>query len=461
MGISLASSWLAGVTTSVLTVGLSTTAFAVELEGRAVLPAATFSLGPVSGQLITSSNGQTAPFVSQPVQGISAVLFGPKPGTFLVMSDNGYGGKGNSPDFVLRFYGVKPDFLTKSGGSGQVLPVSFRGGGPVGAFTRETFLELNDGLNQSGFPLVAQRTSYPGTSIPVDPTIKRRQLLTGGDFDIEAFRQTADKTFWVGDEFGPFLLHFSATGQLLEPPFQLPNILGTQFNDPRPVVQSPDNPFLAGGANLGGSRGFEGMALSVKGDKLYTLLEGPLTTDPNRSRLLINEFDLQKKQFTNRVFFYRMENTTASGQSIGDMTAINESEFLIIERDSLQGDPNKPGFTNPAKFKRIYKINLDKLDQDGFVEKVLLVDLLNIADPNGLGGNGTTNGVFTFPFVTIESVLPINPRTLLVINDNNYPFSVGRTPGKADDNEFVLIRLDAPLQLVGYPADRSDPNRKK
>ena len=34
-----------------------------------------------------------------------------------------------------------------------------------------------------------------------------------------------------------------------------------------------------------------------------------------------------------------------------------------------------------------------------------------------------------------------------VINDNNYPFSVGRHrgSGKPDDNEFILIRLDRSL----------------
>ncbi|MEV0129046.1 hypothetical protein AB0H83_11380 [Dactylosporangium sp. NPDC050688] len=39
----------------------------------------------------------------------------------------------------------------------------------------------------------------------------------------------------------------------------------------------------------------------------------------------------------------------------------------------------------------------------------------------------------------------LDDRTLGVVNDNNFPFSSGRTPGKADDNEFITIRLAAPL----------------
>jgi hypothetical protein len=219
-----------------------------------------------------------------------------------------------------------------------------------------------------------------------------------------------------------------------------------------PFVQSPDNPAFANlaaadrvkAANLPSSRGFEGMALNASGDKLYTLLEGPLVPEVKRDRLLINVFDLAAQKYTDRVFSYRLE---AAFQAIGDMTAINDHEFIVIERDNGQGNASNPVFANPAKSKKLYKIDISKIDSEGFVEKKLLADLLNIPDPKGLGGTGTTNGVFTFPFVTIEDVLPIDNRTLLVMNDNNYPFSAGRTPGQSDGSEFVLLRLDQPLML--------------
>jgi hypothetical protein len=44
--------------------------------------------------------------------------------------------------------------------------------------------------------------------------------------------------------------------------------------------------------------------------------------------------------------------------------------------------------------------------------------------------------------------MAITPDTLLVVNDNNYPFSSGRTPGVPDDNEMILIKLSAPLNVV-------------
>ena len=69
-------------------------ASAAELLDRAVLPADTFSPGPTSGQYASGANGRVLPLINkQPVQGFSAVLRGPAKGTYLVMSDNGFGAK--------------------------------------------------------------------------------------------------------------------------------------------------------------------------------------------------------------------------------------------------------------------------------------------------------------------------------------------------------------------------------
>ncbi|WP_233202934.1 hypothetical protein [Chitinimonas sp. BJB300] len=53
------------------------------------------------------------------------------------------------------------------------------------------------------------------------------------------------------------------------------------------------------------------------------------------------------------------------------------------------------------------------------------------------------------PFNTIENVVVIDDTTLGTIDDNNYPFSVGRHMGskQPDDNEFVLIKLPKALSM--------------
>ncbi|MBU7583345.1 MAG: esterase-like activity of phytase family protein, partial [Nostoc sp. TH1S01] len=186
-------------------------------------------------------------------------------------------------------------------------------------------------------------------------------------------------------------------------------------------------------ANLGGSRGFEGLAISPDRQTLYPLLEGTVAGDPDGS-LRIYKFDVASQQYQGLVGYYRLDNPS---YAIGDFTVINENEYLVIERDGLQG--------SAAQFKKIFKVDFSKRDANGFVEKQEVADLLNIQDPNDLNRDGSTT--FTFPFVTIEDVLVLDANTILVANDNNYPFSQGR-PGDIDNNEIILLHLDKPLNLT-------------
>ncbi|MFO0946395.1 MAG: esterase-like activity of phytase family protein [Planctomycetota bacterium] len=169
----------------------------VELVGRAVLPAATFSEGPIAGRLLGDKpiHGQTVPFKSQPVQGFSAIVRGDA-GSFLVLSDNGFGQLANSADYHLRIYRVRPRLKTGAGAGDGSIDV-------------EGFIELRDPERKIPFAIVHELTGD--------------RILTGADFDVESMQQAVDGTFWIGDEFGPFLLHFDADGRLLDPPIPLPD----------------------------------------------------------------------------------------------------------------------------------------------------------------------------------------------------------------------------------------------
>ncbi|MEH1947929.1 MAG: esterase-like activity of phytase family protein [Nostoc sp.] len=208
------------------------------------------------------------------------------------------------------------------------------------------------------------------------------------------------------------------------------------------VVRSPQNPDVLSGdafANLAGSKGFEGGAINASKTKLYFLLEGTVQGD-TPGALRINEFDLASHKYSEQLRYYRLDNPS---NSIGDLAVINDNEYLVIERDNNQGAA--------AKFKRIYKIDLSKTDSNGYVAKEEVADLLNIQDPNDLNGDGKTT--FDFPFQTIENVLVVDKNTILVANDNNYPFSTGR-PGNdpqnpvIDNNEILQLKLEKPLNLA-------------
>ena len=370
------------------------------LEGRAVLPADTFAGDPPSGSKLEdeTKGGRTPPFEGQPVGGISAVLEAGV-GEFQTMPDNGFGKKGNSSDFQLRTYRINPDFETTNEGSGEI---------PVGEF-----VQLGD----------------PARLIPFEITNEETEdrLLTGEDFDVESVRRDPWGDLWFGDEFGPFLLHTNATGRVLETPTPLLD------------VKSPENPTLETGEepNLPTSKGFEGMAISEDGTTLYPMLEGALEDDQEASRRYIYEFDLGSKSYTGEWWQYRVE---ALENSIGDFTALSGGRFLVIERDNEQGEE--------AGFKKVYEVDLNREDSEGYLVKREVLDLLSIRDPYRISEPGREGDIglgdpFSFPFQTIESILPLGDGRLLLLNDNNYPLSAGRNPDQPDDTEAIIVRADA------------------
>jgi len=421
-----------------------------ELVAFALMPANTFSEGPTSGQFAGAGNGENAlPLVGkQPVQGVSAVLEGPSSSTFYVMSDNGFGAQTNSADTLLRVYAVRPNFVTwhhKKGvrGAGTVSPAHFKSGNSLPSFSSESFITLSDPRGKLGFEIVADQDFYPNGdgTVPVDPSIRAAKWLTGADFDVESFRKDRKGNFWFGDEFGPFLVQTDSKGRVSSVEEPLPNIVPPGSTAVGADVKSPQNPYLAGATpNLGRSLGFEGMAVSPDGRTLYPLLEGSVAGDEAINgaagkNLRIAEFDIASKSYTGDQWLYRLEG---DGTNIGDMTAINDEEFLVIER-------NGGTATSGTPYKKIFIASIRGVAPGGFVTKTELVDLMNVQDPHDLNGDGSV--LFTFPFVTIESVLILDAETLLVINDNNYPGSGGRD-AHSDNTEFLKIRLDHQLDVA-------------
>jgi hypothetical protein len=365
---------------------------AATLTAYAVLPADTFTPGPSSGLSIDAVNGRQPPFIDQqPVQGFSAVIQG-KQDSYYVLSDNGFGRLDNSSDYILSIYHLQPDFRTQLGGSGSI--------------------QLLEVINLSD----------PEHVLPYPATREHDRLLTGADLDPESFRKAADGSYWIGEEFYPSLVHFSASGEMLAPPFLLDGLASIDNPSDKPVT-------------LPRSRGFEGMGMSTDKKWLYPMLEGALTgAEPG---LNIYTFDLEKQSFINThagqpSYRYRLsEGATA----IGDYTMFSNSDGLVIERDSAEGDK--------ALHKKVYRINFKQVDSDGFLLKTEVANLLDIHDPHDLNQDGETT--FTFPFWTIEGLVVINRTTLGIVNDNNYPQGQARDSSARhpDNNEFIYIEVES------------------
>lgn len=369
-------------------------AFEPTLVAWAELSADFLADGPPSGAQASAGNGRQGPWDGQVIPGFSAVVENGD-GTFWAQPDNGFGAKGNSADFLLRSYLVRPDWQTAQGGSGAV--------------SVERFISYNDRNHVLDFPIVNDGTAD--------------RLLTGADFDIESLVRAKDGTFWVGDEFGPFLLHFDAEGTLLGKPFSLDG------------AKSPQNPYLQPGETprVRASRGFEALAASVNGRYLYPIVEGSYADDTDLRHREILEFDTKHGAYTGRTWSYQ---TDQEPNVIGDAFTVKNDRLLVVERDDFEGDQ--------AVTKRIYEIDLKKTDAEGFVEKSLVFDALRIANPDGLSsGNGYGTGeVWSLPVQSLETIVQLGNGDLLIANDNNYPGNDARVTGTPDDTEFAIIDLD-------------------
>ena len=191
------------------------------------------------GKSYERPTGVSLPFKGQPLQGHSGIKV-MADGTFWVLTDNGMGSRYNSPDSMLYLNRHKIDWAT-------------------GKIERQETIFLHDPDKKVPFRIVHEDTA--------------KRYLTGADFDTEGFQIIGD-TFWIGDEFGPYILKADKTGKVLA--------VFETVADGKPVrspdhwsVQSPGAPGASyTNVNLRRSKGYEGFASSKDGKFLYGLLEG-------------------------------------------------------------------------------------------------------------------------------------------------------------------------------------------
>jgi hypothetical protein len=424
------------------------TAFPATLAGHVFLPALTLAVppadaprdawlsgkftGPARAEVPMSVPGDTGtlhgrrptglglPFIGQPVQGLSGFAMERAPdGSVYAIIDNGFGAKNNSADALLSFLRLAPEFP-----SGSL------------AIREQVFLRDPDGR-------VPFRIVHEGTA---------ERYLTGGDFDPESI-QLAGGAIWIGEEFGPYLIRVALDGRVEA---VYPTLLEGR------EIRSPDHPALRVPAAAGKdfvvtrSGGFEGMAHQPGTGLLWAMLEKPIlagTGEPEGDFLRVLAFDPARGEWTGQEFRFRLAD---GATAIGDFNFVDATRALVIERDNGEGDPSlacadpaAPApdcFPLPAKLKRITLVDTARLDAEGFATRLGHVDLMDIADPDGLARLPTVarrdlTGRFTMPFFTIEDVMVWDGTHILVGTDNNLPFSSGRQLDQAMVSELVLLAV--------------------
>lgn len=246
-----------------------------------------------------------------------------KPGHFYGLTDRGPNADapdGNKSEMVPEFTPQIGEFKLVGGKAELLRQVTLKGPKSLG------------GVKYSGRPPhdtsetiddVAATNANGGTPTPLakDPY----------GYDSEGLVALPDGTFWVSDEYGPYITHFDARG------YELGRLT--------PYRNSPDNAFhkILGylPAELAfrlKNKGMEGLTVTPDGSTLVGVMQSALqqpdlggtkagNVAPTRI-VTINLRTYQAKQY-----LYLLDNPATTGAANSEITALSNTTFLVDERD--------------------------------------------------------------------------------------------------------------------------------
>jgi hypothetical protein len=155
----------------------------------------------------------------------------------------------------------------------------------------------------------------------------------------------------VSDEYGPSLYEFNRQGRLLRR-FETPANLWPRNAVSGVVNYANDNGNTAGKRT---NRGFEGLAISPDGRTVYAMLQSAMLDEGGGSGVFnrIVAFDVRTGR-AKAQYAYRMEGSS-QGRGISALVALNETDFLVLERNNrgLGVDAE----STPAN-KKVFRISL-------------------------------------------------------------------------------------------------------
>lgn len=295
----------------------------------------------------------------------------------------------------------------------------------------------------------------------------------------------------VADEYGPSVYEFNRRGELMRV-FETPANLIPQVNGSTNYVADRDTGLNGGRQD---NRGFEGLAITPDGKKLYAVLQDPLVNEPTPNngrngrnlRIVVFDNDPVSSTYGTSIaqYAYQLElqadvrqrildagGTATStnprqGRNIGlsAIVALNDHEFLVLERDNRGIGVDDPDGNNVIGSKRVYKID---------VTGATNIAGLTLPDDGDLAGAGITPVTKSAVFIDLaaDTVLPngkkaekwegltIGPRLkkgaylILAGTDNDYSVTQNASNVQydvyVDFNGNSLQRdLDQPTKLDG------------
>lgn len=324
----------------------------------------------------------------------SSMAYNEKDSTFWLLTDRGPNVDGitsESKIFALPDYNPHVGVFRLQGDS--LIPVK-----------KIELKDTNDRLF-SGLPNVEGDGKTGETAYNKEGKIIHNKKRRG--IDPEGLALAPDGSFWISDEYGPWILHFDSTG----------NLIGeySPFNGKLPAHYAHRQP----------NRGMEGLSINKQGTVLYGIMQSPLNQPDGNAPAypaFVRILELHLSDNSYREFAYPLENQK---NVVSEINYLNDSTFLVLERDGKFPE-------NGEGFKRIYQIQIDRASDISryseipewgnqlpanikTVEKKLFCDILK--------------AIPAYDHDKPEGIAMIGDSILCVVNDDDFGIN---SPSKAD-----------------------------
>lgn len=225
--------------------------------------------------------------------------------------------------------------------------------GPDGTPTTSIDPDATGYITYPGFPILPVAT-YPGDGFGGPGPGGKRIPIDG-----EGLVLNDDGTFWVSDEYAPYIYKFSKTGRMLQaispPGAYIPQRNGTvSFSANSPPIFDPTRTVIPKDTVSGrnNNQGLEGLTKTSNGHKLYALMQSALDQEggpnnPYRRQARLLEYDItgSTPQYTAEyvVTLPLWTDPTVSASKASKVAAqseihsLGDGRFLILSRDSGNG----------------------------------------------------------------------------------------------------------------------------
>ena len=309
---------------------------------------------------------------------------------------------------------VKPDFTPQIG--------RFRREGD-GTMTRLSVITLK---RADGTPLTGQPIPAPGIGATLEIAKDLNNTTLVGDtegLDSEGLVALADGTFWVSDEYGPFLVHFDATGKTIER-----ISCGSQAGRKLPQVL----------LNRVINKGMEGLTVLPDGVTLMGMMQNALSNPTAVTSTALRLVTFNTTTGATKQYVYLLET---SSLGVSEIVAVNDHEFLALERDG-----KFPADTGGA-IKNVFKFDItgatDISDATDSLKGTLYSGQTLEQLTNGLTNAVATTTLATNNVVVVKKSLFIDvSRFKSVYNHDKMEgmalINGGKTLVISNDDDFVL-----------------------